>query len=78
MCRHSGPQGRVEPFTIVDDPSAWLVKDYQGREDAYIYTFTPEDIQELDAAIARVEQGGLRIEVQRTAATASSPSMLRP
>ena len=63
-CRHSGPQGQVEPFTIVDDPSAWLVKDFQGREGAYIYTFTPEDIQELDTAIAQVEQGGLRIEVR--------------
>ena len=78
MCRHSGPQGRVEPFTIVDDPSAWLVADYQGREDAYIYAFTPEDIQELDAAIARVEQGGLRIEVRRTAATARCSSDARP
>ena len=54
----------MKPFTIVDDASAWLVKDYQGREDAYIYTFTPEDIQELDAAIAQVEQGGLRVEAR--------------
>ena len=64
VCRHSGPQGSIEPFTVVDDPSAWLAADYQGKEDSFIYTLTPEDIRELDAAIALVEKNGLRIEVR--------------
>lgn len=63
MLRHSGPQGRIEPFTIVDDPSAWLAEEYKGKEDTYIHTLTAEDIKELDAAIALVEKEGLRIEV---------------
>ena len=63
LFRHSGPQGHIEPFTVVDDPSAWLAADYKGNEDTYIYTLTPEDIKEVDEAIALVEKGGLRIEV---------------
>lgn len=66
MCnasRHSGPQGSIEPFTIVDDPSAWLAADYRGLEDTFIYTFTTQDIRELDAAIIHVEKQGLRTEV---------------
>lgn len=47
----------------MDDPSAWLATDYKGKQDTYIYTLTPEDIMEIDAAIALVEKGGLRIEV---------------
>ncbi len=47
----------------MDDPSAWLAADYKNKQDAYIYTLTPEDIKEVDAAIALVEEGGLRIEV---------------
>lgn len=62
-CRHSGPQGSIEPFTIVDDPSAWLAGDYKGKEDSYIYHFTEEDLKEIRAAIAKVEAEGLRIEV---------------
>ncbi|KAK9919027.1 hypothetical protein WJX75_008803 [Coccomyxa subellipsoidea] len=60
--KHSGPQGHIEPFTVVDDPSAWLSTDYKGKQDTYIYTLTPEDILEINAAIALVEKGGLRIE----------------
>ncbi len=62
LIRHSGPQGHIEPFTVVDDPSAWLAADYKDKESSYIYTLTPEDISELDAAIALVEKNGLRIE----------------
>ncbi len=64
VVRHSGPQGHIEPFTVVDDPSAWLAEEYKGKEDTYIYTLTAEDIKELDAAIALVEKEGLRIEVR--------------
>ena len=64
----------------MDDPSAWLAADYQGREDSFIYTFTPQDIQELDAAISQVEKQGLRVEVCRPPGgwvNTCSPSMLR-
>ena len=28
-CRHSGPQGRVEPLTIIDDPADWKAADFE-------------------------------------------------
>lgn len=62
--RHSGPQGHIEPFTIVDDPSAWLSADYKDKQQDYIYTLTPKDLQEVEAAIALVESRGLTIEVR--------------
>ncbi|CAK0785174.1 hypothetical protein CVIRNUC_008380 [Coccomyxa viridis] len=60
--RHSGPQGKIEPFTIVDDPSAWVAADYRGNEDAFIYRLTKQDLKEVEAAVATVETKGLRIE----------------
>ena len=32
--RHSGPQGQVEPLTIIDDPAAWTARDYPNLEQA--------------------------------------------
>ena len=42
LCRHSGPQGKVEPLTIVDDPADWKASDWEGRESEYTYRFTSE------------------------------------
>ncbi|KAK9840646.1 hypothetical protein WJX81_006750 [Elliptochloris bilobata] len=53
--RHSGPQGAVEPFTIIDDPSAWRAAEYAGREAEWLAPLTPSDIAELDAAVHAVE-----------------------
>ncbi len=47
----------------MDDPSAWLAEDFKGKEDSYIYHFTEQDLREIQAAIAKVEAKGLRIEV---------------
>ncbi len=43
--------GKVEPLTIIDDPSAWLARDYPDPA-AYAYHLTPPDLTELDAAVA--------------------------
>ncbi len=43
--------GKVEPLTIIDDPSAWLARDYPDPA-AYAYHLTPADLAELDAAVA--------------------------
>ena len=40
--RHSGPQGKVKPLTIVDDPADWKASDWEGREEEYTYRFTAE------------------------------------
>ena len=29
FCRHSGPQGKVEPLTVVDDPADWKATDWE-------------------------------------------------
>ena len=43
--------GKVEPLTIIDDPSAWLARDYPDPA-AHAYHLSPADIAELDAAVA--------------------------
>jgi len=61
--RRSGPQGSIEPFTIVDDPSAWLAEDYRGKDEYFIYHFTQQDLKEVEFAVGQAEAKGLRIEV---------------
>ncbi len=62
MCRHSGPQGKIIPLTIIDDPADWKAKDWQGREAEYTYFFTPEDIAELAAAVDALKSRGVSTE----------------
>lgn len=52
----------MEPYTIVKDPSAWYVKDFEGN-DEYIYTLTADEIAELDAALAHIEARNIPIQV---------------
>ena len=58
-CRVSGPQGKVEPLTIIDDPSAWKSSDFKGNEQAYQYSFTESDIAELKAAVTGIDSRGM-------------------
>jgi hypothetical protein len=62
LCRHSGPQGKVVPLTIIDDPADWKAKDWEGREAEYTYFFTPEDIVELAAAVDALKARGVSTE----------------
>lgn len=62
LCRHSGPQGKVVPLTIIDDPADWKAKDWEGREAEYTYFFTPEDIFELAAAVDALKARGISTE----------------
>ena len=62
MCRVSGPQGQVEPFTIIKDPSAWYTADVKDSQD-WIYTLTNEDITEIDHALEQAATLGIRREV---------------
>ena len=39
--RHTGPQGHVEPFTVIDDPAAWTVADIM-KDKSWIYGLTEE------------------------------------
>ena len=63
MYRRSGPQGSVEPFTLIDDPAAWTVADWNGRDD-WIYHLTDTDLAELNAAVTAVQARGVREEVR--------------
>ncbi len=58
-CRHSGPQGKVKPFTIIDDPADWKRSNWVGREAEYTYLFTPEDLFELTAAVDALKNRGV-------------------
>lgn len=54
--------GSVVPFTVVEGPEAWVAADYRDPA-AYTYVLTPEDIAELDAAVAGVQNEGYDIKV---------------
>ena len=60
--RHSGPQGDVQPLTIIDDPSAWLASDYPDPA-KLAYVLTAEDVTELDAAVAAAMASGKEVQV---------------
>lgn len=61
-CSHSGPQGRVVPFTIIDDPAAWTAADYPDLEQ-HIQHLSPDDVAELDAAVATAVASGKEVQV---------------
>lgn len=52
----------MRPFEPVTGPSAWVAADYRDNEN-WIYRLSPADVQELDAAVARVIASGARIQV---------------
>ena len=59
--------GKVEPLTIIDDPSAWLARDFPDPA-AYAYHLSPADLAELDAAVASASAavaGGKEVQVRR-------------
>lgn len=62
LCRHSGPQGKVEPLTIIDDPAGWTANDYPNL-DEHIYRLTEADVEELDAAVQKAEATEQEIQV---------------
>jgi hypothetical protein len=62
MRSHSGPQGRVVPLTIIDDPADWKSKDWEGREAEYTYAFSAHDVAELHAAVATLKARGIATE----------------
>lgn len=60
--RHSGPQSKVEPFTIIDDPAAWTASDYPDLEQ-HVQHLTYDDIVELDVAVATSISSGKEVQV---------------
>ena len=61
--RHSGPQGKVQPLTIIDDPSAWRAGDYPDPA-KLAYVLTPDDVAELDEAVAAAINSGKEVQVR--------------
>ncbi|GBF87480.1 taurine catabolism dioxygenase [Raphidocelis subcapitata] len=54
-------QGSVEPFTLLEGPGTWYVKDFKGPGD-WVTQLTPEHVAELEAAVQGVLRAGLDIE----------------
>jgi hypothetical protein len=50
VCR----QGSVEPYTLVDSPAAWYGRQYQDNIDEWAIQLSPQQITELEAAVAKV------------------------
>ncbi|KAK9862133.1 hypothetical protein WJX84_005815 [Apatococcus fuscideae] len=59
--RSSGPQGSVEPFSVVHDPSAWQASDWTGRSD-HVYHLSHRDVQELGHAVQSIFDRKLNVE----------------
>ena len=49
------------PRPLVEGPSAWIGRDLRSREDEWIYPLSPNDVAELETAIAAVRVRGLDI-----------------
>lgn len=59
-CRHSGPQGRVEPLTIIDDPADWKSSDLKPED--YTYKLSEREIAEIIAATEEILARGVKHE----------------
>jgi hypothetical protein len=57
--------GDVRPLHLISGPSAWVAADYQHNSQEWIYAFSEQDLQEIEAACAHVEQLGLEIQVRQ-------------
>ncbi|KAK9868531.1 hypothetical protein WJX84_008784 [Apatococcus fuscideae] len=56
----SGPQGSVRPFSLVQDPSAWLASDFKVNPEVFIHRLSDAEVSELKAAVAAVLQQGVQ------------------
>jgi hypothetical protein len=54
-CRHSGPQGKVVPLTIINDPCAWTAESLKGKESEYTYELTENDLTEIIASTDKIK-----------------------
>ena len=71
--------GKVEPLTIIEDPAAWLARDYPDPA-AYAYHLSPADLAELDAAVASASAavaGGKEVQVCGSGAVQREKGILR-
>ena len=50
----SGPQGKVVPHTILDDPSAWTAESLKGKEEEYTWTLTKKDVKDIITAVEKI------------------------
>lgn len=59
-CRHSGPQGKVVPLTIIDDPADWRASELKPAD--YTYHLSPAEVAELIAATEAILARGVKDE----------------
>lgn len=59
-CRLSGPQGLVEPLTIIDDPADWRSQDLKPED--YTYRLTETEVAEIIAATDSILARGVKDE----------------
>lgn len=58
MCREpvgtSGPQGKVIPLTIVDDPADWTAESLKGKKEEYTLTLNDKDVKDIISATNKI------------------------
>ena len=62
VCRRSGPQGSVQPFTIIDSPADWTSASLKGREAEYTLALSAADTAELIRAVDAIKARGVSSE----------------
>ena len=62
------------PGTIIEGPDAWYAADYKDQPEKFVYVLKPQDIAELDAAVAKFLATGKDLKV----CCAWAAAVLRP
>ena len=55
----SGPQGCVRPYTIIDDPQAWLAADLAQRQSEWLLQLSEEDVAAVEERVAALHTAGV-------------------
>lgn len=55
----TSPQDAVVPLTVIEGPAAWIGSEIQQTPQQYIYHVTESNIEELEAAVAAVQEAGV-------------------
>ncbi|EFN59759.1 hypothetical protein CHLNCDRAFT_56551 [Chlorella variabilis] len=57
----SGPQGCVRPYTIIDDPQAWLAADLAQRQSEWLLQLSQEDVAAVEERVAALQAAGVTL-----------------
>ena len=50
--------GSIVPYTFVEGPESWTADDQHARESEWLHELSPQQVAELEAAVASAIEGG--------------------